>query len=274
MKNILVPVDFSPASDNALLFASFLAKRLAWNIHILNGFHLPNPMVTLPIELVITLDELKSDSDSALKKLAADASAKSGLSIEQYHIESRNGGTVHEIVDYARYIHASLVVMGMKPKNNYREFITGSASTDLIRKSGPPVLLVPSESNYQNIEKITFATDGSPLPSADQMELFRMLTDTYSCEVEICHISSSENTEHRNEVITKLEGGFMGIPHSYVFPIASDINEGLEKVIKSNGSQLVAITAHPHNWITRMSGNDHSRSMAFETTTPLFVMHA
>ncbi|MFM7727882.1 MAG: universal stress protein, partial [Flavobacteriales bacterium] len=99
MKNILVPVDFSPASDNALLFASFLAKRLAWNIHILNVFHLPNPMVTLPIELVITLDELKSDSDSALKKLAADASAKSGLSIEQYHIESRNGGTVHEIVD-------------------------------------------------------------------------------------------------------------------------------------------------------------------------------
>ena len=67
MKRAVIAVDFSDASMHAALYAAKLSNEIPLELHLLNIFHLPNPLQTLPIELVITKDELEEATDSQLK---------------------------------------------------------------------------------------------------------------------------------------------------------------------------------------------------------------
>jgi nucleotide-binding universal stress UspA family protein len=271
---ILVPVDFSPASENALRFAAQLAKRTEAEIHLLNVFHLPNPMATLPIELVITLDELKTDSDSALKKLADATAHETGFPLDKIHLESRNGSTSREIKDYTTYIHADLLVMGMKSNSALREYLVGSSITEIIGKGGTPILVVPEKTEYNAPERFLFATDGHSIPGRKEMDLIKSLSNTFNASVDICHVSDVIDSEQRNQIIGRLEPGFMDIPHEYIFPRVTEIQNGIETIAESQESGMVILIAHPHNWFSKMTGGDHTRSMVFDAKTPLLVMNA
>lgn len=113
MKTILVPIDFSDNSFNAALYALDLTNGGKTILHLLNVYHIPNPLKALPLEIIITPDELKANSDSFLNQFASRLKELRPNSSPIICV-SQNGFTVQEINHYANFIHADLIVMGMR----------------------------------------------------------------------------------------------------------------------------------------------------------------
>ncbi|MDB4954972.1 MAG: Universal stress protein UspA [Myxococcales bacterium] len=137
-KNILVPVDFSEASEAALDYAVVLAARLDAKLHLLH-------VVTFPVlgvpEAGITLtpsviEDLMTESQSALQKLA-DArrnSAKIG------EVMLRTGDPREVIHWVAEEISADLIVMSTHGRRGIRRLLLGSVTESVVRTASCPVL--------------------------------------------------------------------------------------------------------------------------------------
>ena len=69
MNTILVPVDFSPASRNAAVFAAELAKVLHTRLLLFHAYMLPTPISEVPYAMV-TVDNLQKENEEQVKKEA------------------------------------------------------------------------------------------------------------------------------------------------------------------------------------------------------------
>ena len=67
MQTLVVPTDFSPAADNAMLFAGNLATSMNANICLLHIYQIPVSMNDVPV-MIIPVEELQEIADKGLEK--------------------------------------------------------------------------------------------------------------------------------------------------------------------------------------------------------------
>lgn len=273
MKQILAPVDFSKASENSAIFAAKIAADYGYRLHLLNIFHLPNPIATLPIELVVTHDELKSKSDSRLKTLSEKLTILTGLPRQSIHLESRNGFTVEEIDQYSNYIHAYLIVMGMKKTSIAKEYFVGSSISDLAERCTKPLLVVPENTQYNKPELIIIASDDQGLQESKGMDFLKETAKILDSTLEVVHVMPATDTDTRERVLLRSENVLAGIPHSFSFPESDDIAESLMDKTEQTNAGLIVMGKNHHGWLSRISGADHTRKMSFRSETPILILN-
>jgi nucleotide-binding universal stress UspA family protein len=67
MKTILVPIDFSPSSDNAMNYAAYLAAKVGASLLLVHVYQIPVSMNDMPV-LMVSAEELKNSADKGLQK--------------------------------------------------------------------------------------------------------------------------------------------------------------------------------------------------------------
>jgi universal stress protein A len=136
-KTILVPIDFSQASERALDYACALGASLGATIHIVNaiGEALPELSATLTDAM---LKSLLDGSRAAVAKLADPR--RSLVTIGETRVELGDPRDV--IPDVAEKLHADLIVMGTHGRRGIARLVLGSVAEDVSRRSPCPVLLV------------------------------------------------------------------------------------------------------------------------------------
>ncbi len=144
MKNILVPLDFSFASEGILQTAVSLAQALEGRLVLLHVFQ---PIVTAG-------DPLLDASQIAATQVISDQFARTelarlheqlqrqGLSVEQ---ELRDGPAAAIILDLARGLPADLIVMGSHGHTALYDLLLGSTSHAVVKSAPCPVVIVPSK---------------------------------------------------------------------------------------------------------------------------------
>ena len=143
MKRILVPVDFSDASEKALEHAAELARAFGATIDILHVWEVPR---YLPPELVIagpspqqTLAELsRARAQTELNELVRNASGIASL-IGQ--VRNEEGIPATKIVEVAAAGY-DLIVMGSHGRTGVKHLLIGSVAERVVRHAKTPVLSV------------------------------------------------------------------------------------------------------------------------------------
>jgi nucleotide-binding universal stress UspA family protein len=140
LERILVPVDFSDCSLDALEYAAVVAQQAEASLTLV---HVLEP-VTYGLDF--TLDQSKtrhSEVESWRKRLEELAS-----SLRAFHIsvESRlwGGLPVDSILDAAQTLPCDLIVMGTHGRRGISHAISGSVAEAVLRKARVPVLTVRS----------------------------------------------------------------------------------------------------------------------------------
>ena len=80
-KQLFVPTDFSENAFHALILRVDLAKTNNAIIHLFNVYHIPNPLKTLPLEIIITPGRIESQfwfNAKANKSASERSSSESG----------------------------------------------------------------------------------------------------------------------------------------------------------------------------------------------------
>ena len=135
---ILVPIDFSPFSEQALDYAVALAARLDATVHVLNV--IPVPVFGVP-ELGVAMtstviDQLVRDNQAGVDRLVAARRDKAKLADGLL----RTGDPRDVIVQTAEELGADLIVMGTHGRRGLSRALLGSVAEGVVRTSPVPVL--------------------------------------------------------------------------------------------------------------------------------------
>lgn len=139
-KRILVPVDFSALSQEAVSLAAALC-RAGGSLELLSVGVLPDP-------------SLNGDSgpSASLQKLAGEMAGSRGAALDALRrrlvpsdvstgIHLRDGSPAAEIVAAAQELGCDLVVMGTHGRVGLEHFLLGSVAERVVRLSPVPVML-------------------------------------------------------------------------------------------------------------------------------------
>lgn len=154
MKKILCPTDFSAPAANAVAYAAKLAKKIGADLYLLH--------VNLLSELTAgeaLLGVEGGDEDAMRRQLEQEC-----LEVTRVFKIGCYGEEARAVVSLAEEIERlatgyDLIVMGTNGEDDISQYFFGSNTYRVIRKAAVPVLLIPENCGYSEIQRITFAFD-------------------------------------------------------------------------------------------------------------------
>jgi nucleotide-binding universal stress UspA family protein len=268
MQTFLVPVDFSPASDNALAYAAQLAQQTGARLLLLHAYMLPTPVSEVPY-VMVTADELQKENEilitQAAEKLVKDYPVDLNWTV-------RLGIASDEVKAITRDQQIDLVIMGMKGAGGIEKII-GSTTTNVIHKISKPVLIVPHDTSFRPLKHIVYASDFSYPANAELFTPLLRLASQFDAHINILHIQSGHAPD-TEEVEGKriVESLFHQQPHSFVTRQDSSVKHGINEFLGNNPGDLLVMVAHKHTFFERLFSKGHTTAMAYQTHIPMLVL--
>jgi universal stress protein A len=156
IKNVIVPVDFSPTSRLAVDHGVFLARKFRARLTLLHVVESLSPLAgSFMIE---TTGVEKEQEEQALRMLSSLLGSEDQDDLD-LRVDIRNGDIKDEIPAAIRDEKADLVVMGTHGRGLLARLLIGSITETLLRKLPVPVLTVSGVAHPRGFKRILFATD-------------------------------------------------------------------------------------------------------------------
>ena len=269
MKTILVPVDYSDSSDNALKYATQLAKFTQANLILLHVYKVPVPMLEAPV-IMVPPPDLEESALQSLKEL--ERKIDGNIQVQSL---LRSGFVVDEIMSVVEEKKIDLVVMGITGAGKMSETLIGSHTTTLIKKNQTPVLVVPKEAQYKEIKKIVLAYDYKEALNVAALERFKEFAKLFQAQVLVLDVEKEvvapmyENTAAGES----LENSLQGIDHKMFFSAAEDLTDEINSFVDLHKCDWIAMIPHKHNFFSKLFNESNTKKMAFHTHIPLLSIH-
>lgn len=149
IRSVLVPVDFSPASQLAVDYAVPFARKCRAQLILLH---------VVESSAGLTYAAGKQDVDARLNRLSQMLSP-GGPDDLDVQTRIRTGSIEDEIRAAIDDELVGIVVMGTHHHGLIRRLLIGSVTEDMLRKMPVPLLTVPSDAHPGSLTRILFATD-------------------------------------------------------------------------------------------------------------------
>ncbi len=140
MKRVLIPVDFSIASVNALIYGIEMANHLKANVrvmHVNTGAHYAPSFAKERVEM-----QLIGQAQVWMEELMKEYSASYKVEGGNFDYKIREGNVVNEITNQAKYDDSSLIVVGSHGASGFESRIIGSNAYRLVSNSPCPVIVI------------------------------------------------------------------------------------------------------------------------------------
>jgi nucleotide-binding universal stress UspA family protein len=141
--HILVPTDFSEASDAALEYARAVAARFGSTLHLLHVVEAPFVTGPMGTEVFIT------ESPAVQAELFEEAQVRLAARVTEHDkgrfhttTEIVSGTTARTILGYASERGINLIVMGTHGRSGMAHLLMGSVAEKIVRNAPCPVLTV------------------------------------------------------------------------------------------------------------------------------------
>ena len=139
LKRILVPVDFSGPSNQAVRYAARFAQHFGSEITLL---HIVQKTSVAPFpEVPPHLDYVEADFENAEREMQTLA-AQQTLKSSAIQTVMRTGLAAHEIVEAARGFDSDLIVIATHGYTGWKHLCIGSTTERVVRTAPYPVFVV------------------------------------------------------------------------------------------------------------------------------------
>lgn len=271
MKNILVPIDFSEASHNAAKYAVSLAKPFNARVTLINvipaAFIIDDSVADL---VMAKQEELMESHKELIDKEIEALSGNDWITIRGIVEE----GSANEVIqETAKLKDADIIVMGMKGKGKSNS-VFGSTTTKVIRKSVLPVFVIPEKAEFKPIDTVTFASDFDEETGIDRYSLLVDLSGKFQSLIYVLNVQKNEYAMSASKVRGKMNTNetFSNLNHEFHAINENNVEDGINKFIEKNPSDILVMVAHRRNLLERMFGKVHTKEMSYQTKIPLLVL--
>jgi nucleotide-binding universal stress UspA family protein len=147
IRRILIAVEDSPYSEQAVNYGVLLAKNLDSKITLVHVDEIPmsspysaDPLLNESPVMIPELMQLQEEASQALFKKIQDKYAD----IVQFTTLTKIGRAQDEILAVAEECKADMIILGTHGRTGFDHFISGSVSQSVARKAKCPVLIIPN----------------------------------------------------------------------------------------------------------------------------------
>ena len=146
ISNILVPIDFSEPSLQALGLALPLLKQFGANLHLVHVFSPDHPLASMAA-MPLVVPELTVVK--RVRRHLKDVAKKYSVPLERGNIHALRGRPFEEICRLAREQNIDLIVTSSRGLTGFKHLVLGSTAERIVRYSPCPVLVVRSTEEHK-----------------------------------------------------------------------------------------------------------------------------
>jgi nucleotide-binding universal stress UspA family protein len=260
MHRVVVPLDFSETSYNAARFtAQMLAGKkdaLVILYHNHEHRHEANDCINL-------LESLKNELLS-----------KGDANVEY---ENEYGGDlINNIARLAHTRRATLVVMGITGKSGMRQKLFGSNTLKLVNENLYPVMIIPPDAVYNEINNVAFASDFTNVEETTPSVLISSVLEMFNPMLHIVNVNSehyvsiTESYEQSKEILRNM---FKDFKTEFYFIGMYDFYEAIDNFIRDYKIDiLLTIPKHDSN-ARSLFASTHTKKLAYHSHIPILAAH-
>ena len=270
MKKVLIPVDFTDVSINAIRYClNLFGDDEVHLMHVKTGLVQTNdPMI---LRMNTTHEDFWKDAlkDFVKKELGEQHLDK----IKDYIVHY--GNIVEEVTDYAKEHGFDVICLGTKDKYSLFEKWFGTVSLGIIKMSEVSVYAIPKYARYSGYERILVGLDKDHI----QTESFSHLIDwnsEYKAFIKFLNIkkSSSEDfTQEKEDLIEKL---FKEKDPDFSFELLSvkdsNIAQALMGYAYNSECDLIAILPDNQKYIDALFFQSVSKDLILDSKIPVLFL--
>ena len=278
MKNILVPIDFSNNSLNAITLAKQLARKTEGSITILHVVETPSKSYSSMEEFMEEdmeniyhmhfidvirkrLDELRDDHESPTFELK---------------VILKIGDPYDEIMKMYKTEHIDMIFMGAKGISAREGLYLGSLCEKVLRTISCPVISVKDVTIANRFKKIVYATDFKS-DNVKILDVIKNLQSLFNSHINIVKINIRDNFKSDIDNIKALEDLAQKYDlHDYSLDVFNHTNEenGIVHFADINSADLIAVGIHEKTGIRSIiSGGLLTEEIAEHTKRPILTYH-
>lgn len=274
IKNILVPIDFSECSKNALKIAISLAKEFDAKIHMVNAVHVHHPHPDFVGGNLI--DSIMSDYESQVKE--------SFEELESEIIELKE--VPHEADRFISYLtdaiyteserkDIDLIVMGTRSKHDKIEHLIGTRATDIIESSKVPVIVIPENVTTFNPRKIGFASDLSEIKNYERLSLIGRIAGLFGASILVFSVvEDPEKLSVKDQkMLQEITLRFKDHDCSARTVHAGSVSEGIVSFAKAHELDMLAMIPRHRSFFQRLFKGSVTKNIAIDTEIPLLSFY-
>ncbi|HEY0176131.1 MAG TPA: universal stress protein [Pedobacter sp.] len=278
MKTILIPVDFSETSTNALKYIAELIKDIEIErIILLKSFYksvyeqlLPSPdFIQLSAEDIqnernAINAQLQSLTESLLKKCNPSIKIKTAVS------ELPLLRSVHQLIEDE---HPDLLVLGSDNLSQQTASYIGQHVISIARTSPVPVLIIPADVTYQKIKKALVPCDFATVSRLSILKGLHSPLAWIHPELMVLNIDPqqkhiSHEEEHAGMLNELLEDYSYGI---YYAEDQDTVTEIL-KFARANEVQLITALPGKHSFFYNFTHSSTTKALAMNSSEPVLIL--
>jgi len=279
MKNILLPTDFSPNADNALNFAVEIARKVEGNLILLHAYSVQLIDPNMPAEIYLSAYQeeeksAKENLEELSKRISESNKDINGNNIFTTEAIVTQGLVVDEVLSLINDFKIDIVIMGTHGASGITEMILGSNAASIIEKATVPVLAIPGNAVYKEINNLVYAYDDikSGLPSFKWLLEFARI---YDSEITLLHIieTGKDTMDLNQKEFEKIKQSVTYDKIRLELVKEENILEGINDYVNSNNVDVLAMAIRKRTLLDKIFSRSLTKKMAYHTRIPLLALH-
>jgi len=272
MLRVLIPIDFSRGSLNALRYALQITRNLDAELIILQGNIIPMPMAEMPIAADLPDEEtIINRMKEEVTKITTPLNQKSDRKIS--YMVTAGFALDAAINEAAKNSKADMIVMGTHGASGIRKALIGSNTVNVIETCQLPVLTIPEHSDFVQPELILMPSDLKFLPQ--ELSDAGPFAELIGASLEVLFFSdATEEAMKRYDAAQKTieNNSYKKIKLSLESTqFGKTIAQDIEEQVKKKKPDMLIMFRHKHNWIGNLFLTSQTDQVAFATKIPLLA---
>lgn len=274
---ILIPTDFSKSADKAIDFAVNISKKIKGSQLLLLHTYIPIQTGFLSREVQKKDEEITRERlELKLGYIKSNILKKyKGIKLKEYLVKGANPET---ITDFAIKMRADIIVMGTKGASGVKEVLIGSVSSNVIKSTKKPVIIIPENYKFKPVKKISFATDYRD-EDMNALNNLKTISESLNAKVEVIHFSEPELEDKLEDYKINFYGQKIKSKHKFkniTFKRikGDDFTDTLTDYERKNNIDMIAmVTYRRKGFFNLLFDKSLTKKIACHTQIPLLVLH-
>lgn len=270
---ILIPTDFSVQAEFAYLMVKRLEEKIAIEIHFLHVLNVPDTVTMDTQGNIQTCGEIDVKYVTQQKEIAERKLANlKVLYGDQIKTNLVLGKTTDAILDYSEAKQFDLIVMGTKGATGLKEWLSGSETQSIARRSKTPLLSLMCDRSDLTIQNILIVHNFSH-PVKEEMNLIHKLVKAFDTRVHLLQITSGNVASEKAQAETDMSKfAELNNISNYACHLINDkdVENGVVHFNQMNNMDIICIGTHGKSSLFHRSATEKLINHLFK---PIISFH-
>ena len=281
MRIILIPIDFSDTSKNAIRYAVSLFNEIPCHFFLLyvnveGSDYIEKTVYSLGTNILVEKEPISiAQKMEDFKKYVQSISLKDKG--HQFSTLNEEGYFLATIRKQVQIHNIELIIMGTKGASEIKEFLVGTRAGDVITKIECDVLVVPYKSICQGFNEVVFTTDLKTFYPTYIFNSLSKLLAADTIKIRLLHVAKSnvpltKAQEVAKEKVMKHLSEKLTDQISFHVVVSKKVENAIQDFAQSFNSELIIMISKDYNMLQKLFLDTTVEEVSFETQIPLLSL--